>query len=115
MNRLILLLAILFTTSLLQSSVHAQSESYHSIVVKTQSITPGELNQFAAEIQNQFKFRMAKACLDEGFILVEVPTSLAVRINQAEDSILSAAAAIWNNDVSIAKDVTLEQISQCAD
>lgn len=93
-------LACSFLITFLTLNCHssfAQEESYHRIVIKVNSIQQDELSHFQSEIVNQLGFKATKACLKEGYVLIEVPVSLAIRIHQAEESALSLAKSHWGN------------------
>lgn len=94
--------------------VKAQEERYHNLILKTDQLSSAEFNQFKTELQNQLGFHTNKACLDEGFILVEVPVSMGIRVHHAQESALAIAKSLLGN-ATLDHEFSVNDIIQCAE
>lgn len=90
-----------------------QSDRAHSVVVETGAFTSNELQQLSEHLENEHSIVVAGDCRIEGLVLMEVPVSLGLRIQQAENSILTAINTVWNREATISKQVSREAVLNC--
>lgn len=98
---------------ILTPNAYGQSERVHSVVAETGAFSASELQQLSEHLENELSILVAGGCRDEGFLLIEVPVSLGLRIQQAENSIVQAINTVWNREATISRQVSRETVLNC--
>lgn len=93
----------------------AQQPTHHTVVVKSKLFTDTELNQLSEKLQSDHQFDVRGGCHSEGLIVIDIPVSLSVRVNHAEEIIVSAIESSWSEPATIEKTVSAQEVMQCED
>lgn len=110
-------MAILFTViaGLLfaPAAIAQQPSSHHTVVIKSKTFTAPELNQLSQKLQTAHQFDVRGGCEPQGLIVVDIPVSLSIRVNHAEEIIVSEIESSWSEPATIEKIVTAQEVMQC--
>ncbi len=90
-----------------------QPTAHHTVVVKSKIFTASELNQLSQNLQSNHQFDVRGGCESEGLIVVDIPVSLSIRVNHAEEIIVSAIESAWSEPATIEKTVSVQEVMQC--
>ena len=108
------LLITVFAGLLSAPSISAQQTSpHHTVVVKSKIFNASELNQLSQNLQSNHQFKVRGGCESAGLIVVDIPVSLSIRVNHAEDIIVSEIESTWSESATIEKTVSVQEVMQC--
>jgi len=91
-----------------------QTSTQQTVVVKSKVFNASELEQLSQNLQSNHQFEVRGGCEHEGLIVVDIPVSLSIRVNHAEDIIVSAIESVWSEPATIEKTVSDQEVMQCA-
>lgn len=103
------LLALVF----LPSESPAQEGYNYAIVLETQAFANGEIESLSEQLYAAHSFELSAACPDNGLLLVEYPSTLAVRRGQAETMIIQSIEELWQRSAVVNRDISREEVLEC--
>lgn len=110
-------LRLLFCCALLSASIpesiSAQQIHHHEIILKTSQFSDSELNLLKDYFKSELSFTIHSVCKEKGWLLIEFPTALRLRMNQAEDTAILALQHVLQKEATLPKDVTREMVENC--
>lgn len=113
MNSILAILCVVLGGLFSVSAALAQQPAHHTVVVKSKSFTDTELTEFSQKLQSDHQFDVRGGCHSEGLIVIDIPVSLSIRINHAEEIIVSAIESSWSESATIEKTVSVQEVMQC--
>lgn len=97
------------------SNTQAQESRYHTLIISTDHFTDSQLANLSDYLNEEYSFVVRGGCREQGLVLIEFPTSLAIRMNQAESQTIQAVQELWNKKATVSPDTNREAVLGCID